>query len=80
MQDCGSCDEGLSPSSRTNTYGARAGRLGRRLQPAAGRFDSYWPLHTYAFVAQLVERRSEEPSVSGSIPLEGTIYALSSVD
>ena len=45
MQDCGSCDEGLSPSSRTNTYGARAGRLGRRLQPAAGRFDSYWPLH-----------------------------------
>ena len=28
--------------------------------------------NTYASVAQMVERRSEEPSVSGSIPLGST--------
>ncbi len=29
----------------------------------------------YAFVAQLVEQRTENPRVAGSIPAEGTIYA-----
>ena len=30
--------------------------------------------HNYAFVAQLVEQRTENPRVAGSIPAEGTIY------
>ncbi len=41
---------------------------GRRFEPVPGR-------HIYAFVAQLVEQRTENPRVDGSIPSEGTISA-----
>ena len=38
---------------------------GRRFEPVPGR-------HFFAFVAQLVEQRTENPRVVGSIPTEGT--------
>ena len=44
---------------------------GRRFEPVPGR-------HFYcanALVAQLVEQRTENPRVVGSIPTEGTIFA-----
>ena len=41
---------------------------GRRFEPVPGR-------HIFAFVAQLVEQRTENPRVDGSIPSEGTIFA-----
>ena len=43
---------------------------GRRFEPVHGR--------QYAFVAQLVEQRTENPRVVGSIPTEGTICGFSS--
>ena len=39
------------------------------------RFESVPGRHYCAFVAQLVEQRTENPRVDGSIPSEGTIYA-----
>ena len=36
--------------------------------------------NTYASVAQQVERGPEEPGVTGSIPVGGTIYLFSSVE
>ena len=41
---------------------------GRRFEPVHGRH--------YAFVAQLVEQRTENPRVAGSIPAEGTILRM----
>ena len=40
---------------------------GRRFEPDPGR-------HIFASVAQLVEQRTENPRVAGSIPAGGTIY------
>ena len=45
---------------------------GRRFEPVPGR---HFP---FAFVAQLVEQRTENPRVVGSIPTEGTICGCSS--
>ena len=39
---------------------------GRRFEPVSGR-------HVFAFVAQSVEQRTENPRVDGSIPSEGTM-------
>ena len=44
---------------------------GRRFEPVPGRHS----LAANAFVAQLVEQRTENPRVGGSIPPEGTISA-----
>ena len=41
---------------------------GRRFEPDPGR-------HLFASVAQLVEQRTENPRVVGSIPTGGTMYA-----
>ena len=46
---------------------------GRRFEPDPGRH-----LLRYAFVAQLVEQRTENPRVVGSIPTEGTTCGCSS--
>ena len=47
---------------------------GRGFEPHPGR----QPILGYAFVAQLVEQRTENPRVVGSIPTEGTIRGFSS--
>ena len=47
---------------------------GRGFEPHPGR----QPILGYAFVAQLVEQRTENPRVVGSIPTEGTICGFSS--
>ena len=39
---------------------------GRRFEPVPGR-------HIFALIAQLVEQRTENPCVTGSIPVQGTI-------
>lgn len=38
--------------------------------------DRHWHVNLYAEVAQLVERRTENPGVGGSIPPLGTIFTL----
>ena len=52
---------------------------GRGFEPHPGRhLSSISFASAYAFVAQLVEQRTENPRVVGSIPTEGTICAFSS--
>ena len=53
---------------------------GRGFEPLPGRhfFFSLSLALDYAFVAQLVEQRTENPRVVGSIPTEGTICGFSS--
>ena len=46
---------------------------GRRFEPVPGRHFIF-----FASVAQLVEQRTENPRVVGSIPTEGTICGFSS--
>ena len=47
---------------------------GRRFEPVPGR---HFP---FAFVAQLVEQRTENPRVVGSIPTGGTIFHSSTLE
>ena len=52
---------------------------GRGFEPHPGRhLPSISFASAYAFVAQLVEQRTENPRVVGSIPTEGTICGFSS--
>ena len=66
---------GSSPIATTMFYGLVVQLVrtlacharGRRFEPVPGRH------FFYGFIAQLVEQRTENPRVSGSIPLEATI-------
>ena len=67
-------------SSTTRHYICDDSSIGRMSVSKTEDMGSSPTVVPYAFVAQLVERRSEEPSVSGSIPLEGTIkWGISSI-
>ena len=46
---------------------------GRRFEPVPGRHFFY---KLFGFIAQLVEQRTENPRVSGSIPLEATNFFM----
>ena len=48
---------------------------GRRFEPVPGRH--FFIKKKYGFIAQLVEQGTENPRVSGSIPLEATIHKIS---
>ena len=48
---------------------------GRGFEPHPSRHFSWTQFHRSASVAQLVEQRTENPRVVGSIPTGGTIYA-----
>ena len=46
---------------------------GRRFEPVPGR---HFFIFKFGFIAQLVEQRTENPRVSGSIPLEATNFFM----
>ena len=49
---------------------------GRRFEPVPGRHFFIYGNFTNGFIAQLVEQRTENPRVSGSIPLQATIQYM----
>ena len=64
-------------------YGECCKRKTEGLEPAFRGSGRYSTIHTYAQIAQLVEQRTENPRVAGSIPALGittyVVWGISSV-